>query len=242
MVKTCVVYLVREKAGLGPFLDAYQRFNAGCAHEIMLVVRVPKPVEVPELCFSHLITFSVKQRALPAFREAAESYHSDVFVFLNSWSRPLADGWLRKLVAPLERENVGAVAATASWESFRSNGDGVLNRILPEFPNPHLRTNALALRREDALRWLPRLAPMKQIEYLMESGRSSLTQKVFKERRQAVVAGRSGEWATAAGWLESGTYRSGEQEELLVADNQTDAWAAAGQPERERLRRAAWGL
>ena len=52
---------------------------------------------------------------------------------------------------------------------------------------------------------------------------------------------RAGTVHGPGGWPASRTYRAGEQEGLLIADNRTDDWDRATPAERERLARRAWG-
>jgi hypothetical protein len=111
-------------------------------------------------------------------------------------------------------------------------------RAFPAFPNAHLRTNAFLIDRELLLRL--RIAPSasKEDAYRAESGRESVTRQVQRSDRRAVLVGRRG---AAASWRGSGIYCDGEQENLLVADNQTDVYASAAPPLRRVLAAYAWG-
>ncbi|HTU96585.1 MAG TPA: hypothetical protein VMF14_12145 [Solirubrobacteraceae bacterium] len=109
------------------------------------------------------------------------------------------------------------------------------------FPSAHLRTNAFAARREllTALE-LPRIRG-KRDAYRWESGRSGFTRRVLESGGRVVVVARDGSLYDPGAWPRSLTFWSGEQENLLVADNQTEEYQAAGPPGRELLSALAWG-
>ncbi len=109
------------------------------------------------------------------------------------------------------------------------------------FPLPHLRTNAFAARREllTALD-LPRIRS-KRDAYRWESGSSGFTQRVLSSGGRVVVVGRDGSLYDPDAWDRSATFWSGDQENLLVADNQTDDYAQAAPDGRRLLSLLAWG-
>jgi hypothetical protein len=109
------------------------------------------------------------------------------------------------------------------------------------FPSPHLRTNAFAARREllEALQ-LPRIRS-KHDAYRWESGRSGFTQRVLDSGGRVVVVGRDGALYDPEQWDESATLWSADQDNLLVADNQTDDYAQSGPAVRGLLSALAWG-
>ena len=81
----------------------------------------------------------------------------------------------------------------------------------------------------------------KRDTYLLESGRRSITRQILERGLRAVVAGRDGRAYGVKDWAASRTYRSGEQDNLLVADRRTEDWLAASPRLRRRLSRDAWG-
>lgn len=111
----------------------------------------------------------------------------------------------------------------------------------PAFPNPHLRTNAFLLERTTML--AAEFGPIecKEDAYQFESGRLGLTYKVLNSGREALVVGRDGRGYPVAEWGSSRTFRSGEQPNLLVADNQTRIYAEAPPATRAELVRDSWG-
>jgi hypothetical protein len=114
-------------------------------------------------------------------------------------------------------------------------------RYFPPFPNYHVRTNAFMGSRETLAR--VRIGPvfLKLSAYLFESGRESLTNQIIRLGLRPVMVGRDGTGYEKEHWHLGNAFRQGNQENLLVADNQTDLYAGAGAEERAELSRLAWG-
>lgn len=114
-------------------------------------------------------------------------------------------------------------------------------RHFPPFPNYHLRTNAFMAPREVLLR--VRVPPIlfKLSAFLLESGRNGVTRQIASMGLKALVVDRAGRSFEAERWHLANTFRQSRQEDLLVEDNQTDAYARAARDERARLSHLAWG-
>ncbi|HEY0022656.1 MAG TPA: hypothetical protein VGB24_07085 [Longimicrobium sp.] len=113
--------------------------------------------------------------------------------------------------------------------------------VFHPFPNPHVRSNGFMLRRETMLGLRLGEVRSKMDALAFESGRGGMTRQVEAMGLQAVVVGATGEAYRPQEWHRSGTFRSGEQENLLVADNRTAQYAEADPELRALLRRMAWG-
>jgi hypothetical protein len=191
---------------------------------------------------------------LAAYGLAARALAHPRLCFLNSHSVVLADGWLAILARALDDPGTGLAGATASWESqsqwirgrarhwpyqlFRLRS---ARRDYPRFPNPHIRTTAFMIDRANVIAMNLDAARDKRDTYLLESGRRSITRQILERGLRAVVAGRDGRAYGVKDWAASRTYRSGEQDNLLVADRRTADWQAAPPRLRRRLSRDAWG-
>jgi hypothetical protein len=109
------------------------------------------------------------------------------------------------------------------------------------FPARHLRTNAFVASRELMLGMgFPRIR-RKRGAYRLESGPASFTRRVEGMHRRAVVVGCDGSVYDSERWNESLTFWQGTQQNLLVADNQTDDYTRADATGRELFSRLAWG-
>lgn len=245
-------------APLGPqalerFLASYRAHPAGVDHRLVLVFNGFRDSEhrAPwdELtgAFDHdRLDMLEPALDLACYRRAASESTARRLCFVNSYAAVLADGWLQALTGALDAPDGGMAAATGSWESTYSAAPVWLKplrrRAFSPFPNPHLRTNAFALDRELLLdlEW-PEVGTDKLAALELENGRRSLSHQVTVRGLATVVAGRDGHAYLPDQWPASATFRSGEQENLLVADNRTEQYAEADPQRRRELARFAWG-
>jgi hypothetical protein len=252
------------------FLRSYRAHPPGIAHELAIVLNGAAPelgasrgaaaltreALAAELAgVEHrLIVLEEPVLDLAAYGLAARALSHPRLCFMNSHSVVLADGWLAILARALDDPGTGLAGATASWESqsqwirgrarywpyqlARLRG---ARRDYPRFPNPHIRTTAFMIDRANAIAMNLDAAQDKRDTYLLESGRRSITRQILERGLRAVVAGRDGRAYGVKDWAASRTYRSGEQENLLVADRRTADWLTASPRLRRRLSRDAWG-
>jgi hypothetical protein len=191
---------------------------------------------------------------LAAYGQAARRLAHEKLCFLNSYSVILADGWLGLLAGAFEERDIGLVGASASWESQAEWIRGRVRhwpqqlaglprarRDYPRFPNPHIRTSTFMLDRLTLVEMGLERATDKRATYLLESGRQSITRRVQERGLRAAVVGRDGWIYDIEEWPASRTFRSGDQENLLVADNQTQDYQSSSLRRRQRLARDSWG-
>jgi len=200
---------------------------------------------------------------LGAYGQAVESSTADAYCFLNTSSEVLCDGWLAHLHNAAHTRAAGLVGATGSFESAysyqlsayhtaRRSGDALASvrywigarrrrRQFDAFPNPHIRTSGFMLRRSIAVRlqWRP---PRTRSDALRcESGRSGLSSQARALGLRNLIVGCDGRAYEQDEWASSGTFRCGEQSNLLIADNRTRQYQAGSMEERIRLAQLAWG-
>jgi hypothetical protein len=191
----------------------------------------------------------------PYLKAGREQPH-DFFVFLNSFSRILVPGWLDHLLRPMRQPGVGLVGATGSHQSPLSDSAllrrekkkllrlgryavSIRGRFAP-FPNPHVRTNAFMVPKAVLTRVRSRPILTKWSAYRFESGLESLTRQVMAAGLKPLLAGRDGEAYEPPEWPQARTFWIANQENLLVADNQTRAYEQGAPAFRERLAFFAW--
>jgi len=135
----------------------------------------------------------------------------------------------------------GTLARRAGLWGLRLAGIWRPARDIPAFPNYHVRTNAFMVARRtlDRIRFRP--LRWKLSAYKFESGNDSLTNQVLRLGLKVLVVGRDGEGYPPERWHLSNTFWQSNQENLLVADNQTEAYIAADPADRAVLSRYAWG-
>lgn len=265
-----VVHLVRQSNGLEPlreFLQSYAKHRAGEPHDLLIVFKgfgtkargpwddllAPFPHQVLEVDDAGL--------DLGAYFRAVHSFGHDYLLFLNSYSRILCDDWLTKLHEHGRRPGVGAVGAAGSWESMYTTWlddnrtAGFWKTLRPKFkartrqmyewfpplPNHHLRTNAFMAPRELLASLTVPALLTKEDTHRFESGRKGLSSQIRERGRELLVVGRDGRAYAGPEWPRSCTFRAGDQCNLLIADNQTEAYLKADDVRRRRLAMLAWG-
>ena len=267
MAALALVHLVRKSNGLPPFqrfLESYRAHDAGTAHELLIAYKgfgardvaeyeallrdVPhRPCFVPDAGFD-----------IGAYFRAVREFPHPWFAFANSFSRIRCAGWLGKLFAHAQHPGVGAAGASGSWQSLNEIVGRRQKRRSPlrqwffelkqpfirehyaPFPNPHLRTNAFCASRELLLQL--RVPPIrdKAGAHRFESGLHGFTAQIRTLGRRVIVVGCDGRAYEEAAWPDSNTFRRGEQANLLVADNQTEGYAAADARQRAWLSAVTW--
>jgi hypothetical protein len=129
-------------------------------------------------------------------------------------------------------------------------------RTLPydRFPAYHVRTNAFMISHttlaELDLHSVPRGARaqtarqrirQKHDVHLLEHGRHSITRQLQRKGLRTLVVDRDGAAYDHEHWHRSRTFWQGDQEGLLVADNQTRRYAEGDAARRRLLSAFAWG-
>ncbi len=111
----------------------------------------------------------------------------------------------------------------------------------PPFPAYHVRTNAFMLRRSTFRAMQIGAIRGRTDAYFLESGRRSITRQILGHELRALVVDRHGNFYDHTVWPHSHTFRQGDQEGLLIADNQTRAYAKGGLELRRLLSAITWG-
>jgi hypothetical protein len=111
----------------------------------------------------------------------------------------------------------------------------------PGFPNPHIRSNAFMMPREQFLELTPNDMATKDECYEFESGYTSLSRKVATRGLSNVVVGADGVVYPQQMWALSCTFRQGKQLNKLVSDNQTRDYDEMSVHRRKILEQWTWG-
>ncbi len=203
---------------------------------------------------------------LGSYFTAAQKFGDEYFCFLNSHSTILGEHWLAKMHEHITRSGVGVVSAAGNYESYYTNlrqatqpaterffahritKDYLKQRALAKaeanfdpFPNPHIRTNAFMLARETMLKLAAGPFRTKMDCYRFESGKNGLTRQLADMNLRALVVGRDGNAYEKEEWFESATFRSGEQRNLLISDNQTRHYMETDPVRKKWLAEVSWG-
>ena len=109
------------------------------------------------------------------------------------------------------------------------------------FPNYHLRTNTFMISGKDMCSLEKPNIKSKRDAYKFESGKLSLTLQIIKMGKKPLIVGKDGIGYEKELWNKSRTLWSFEQENLLVADNQTMDYQNGTKEKRRTLSLVAWG-
>jgi hypothetical protein len=195
---------------------------------------------------------------------AANRFDYDYFCFLNSFSIILDEQWLRKMYNHIVREGVGLVGATGSYQSTYTDlliSPKIQSRLLWRrmvgtillpllvlkcrrdfypYPNFHIRTNAFMIA-GDLMRNI-KVGPIlhKWDCYTFESGKKGLTHQILRKNLRALVVGKNGRAYEKEEWVNSFSFWQGDQGNLLVADNQTNAYTTGDLQTKWKYARHAW--
>jgi glycosyltransferase involved in cell wall biosynthesis len=229
-----VVYLNRavtdnEKAGRERFISAYLRFMPVTPHQLYVVNKGFSPEQLQEqyILFKDLvprfINIDDEGFDLTAYGKAALQIEEPITFFMNTHSEPLRAEWLDIVYTAFTSDDtVGLVGCTGNVETHHPFVHG-----FPEYPNYHVRSNGFMIRRVDYLNILTSRTLESKIDaYQFEAGRQSMTRMIQASGRQALVAGKKGVVSPGALWR-SGIFRSWNQGNLLVGDNQTRVYQVA---------------
>jgi len=252
------------------FLNSYRAHPAGTSHRLVILLKGFEkgiPTEVASLLNTvpHTrILCPDYGYDIGSYYYATERVRNSILLFMNSYSVILGHEWLSKMLAAFNMPKVKLVGASGSWQSKSTScyyqalapsssaleygiaklriGVSTIPRLalFPRFPNMHLRTNAFMIQREQFLLARPLLMRSKVNAYLFESGYNSLTRRVAKRGGEVVVVGRNGAVYWPEQWANSGTFWQGDQENLLIQDNQTKNYHDGGAELRRHRQWCAW--
>ncbi len=255
---------------LEQFLKSYQLHPAGFPHELIVAFKgyddpqsLQQHIELAAAVGATALLLDKDDGFdLAAYRRSAVLLQHEYIVCVNSFSEILVDGWLRLLVRALLMPGMGLVGATGSWESISGATFRGLSMhpdrtqrwnpfvflrgmkeyfLFPRFPNVHVRSNGFAIRRLDFLhlQWSGDLAEKESL-HALESGRSGFTRQIQAKGLKVAVVGADGRIYLPAEWPQSRTFRSGDQENLLLADNRTRDFSQANPEIRNWLSLTTW--
>lgn len=118
---------------------------------------------------------------------------------------------------------------------------GYKYKDFPPFPDYHLRTNAFMISRRLMLKIKHKKMKKKFDAYRFESGKNSLTNQVLRRGLNVLIIGKDRKGYEKEEWHRSGTWWQGEQDNLLIGDNQSSEYTHGDSKRRMYLSRLAWG-
>lgn len=245
MARDAVIYLCRNgdaKPAHRAFFHSYAAHAPGMDADLIVLLKGFDASATPDALteFRSGARQAVEVLRIPdegwwsinAFQHAAETLPHERVFFLTSYSRIRVDNWLRLFADTFEQTpNCGVVGATGSYEGVTG----------ADFPNIAMRTNAFMVDRKlfNSISF-GRLAT-KTDNYAFEAGPHGFTKQLVARGLKPIVVDCNGRAWGAQDWPASLTFRSGRQENLIIADNRTYQYDVADHGRRLKLARLAFG-
>ena len=184
------------------------------------------------------------------------SYNSDIAKHFEWFLKLTYPRWLRpskRLDKRIAAEINRIIGLRKSWKDTLDQFDQDIwgSRVapggpfafcsdFPEFPNPHIRSNAFMVSKS-TFEELPEPAATKHDCCRFESGPNGLSWHVLKKGLDLCVVDKFGMVHSMDEWPKIKTFRSGLQENLLVSDNQTQAYDRMTDAVKYTHRVFSWG-
>jgi len=210
-----------------------------------------------------------RDQDLTAYFWVAKRIATPYILFLNSYAELLQADWLAKYMYQASNPEVGIIGASGSWLSYYRT---VLNKnswhweqnksfaqntkkyrtllkavfywkwLFPDFPNPHIRTNAFLISRDLMLQVETKSMESKFSAYLLESGNKSITRQILAKGKRVLVIDRQGAAFAPQDWDKAKVFWISSQENLLVSDNQTAIYDQLDSIGKKEFTFNAWGI
>ncbi len=221
MILPSVIYL--ERFGNPPdlmnnFIKSITKYPAGAGFNY---VHVKKGFSKDSACGTIVEDVGY---ALNSLVKVLKDLTCEKFLFFTSYSKILSPMWLACYLDAFRRENTGIVGATGSYER-----------------NKHIRTNAFMMNSELFLELAGSGFETRDQECEFEAGNNNLTVQLQSRGLIPIVVNKLGKQWLMDDWEQSKTFRSGDQECLIVSDNRTDDYDISDDQRKEYLRKLSWG-
>lgn len=190
---------------------------------------------------------------------ACEKSKTELIIFLNTHSRPDSEGWAKKLTNPFHlHPDIGLVGASGlflsaywhfpmietqgfsrlpikrQWEIWKFQRRAKRTaREFPRTPGPIIRTNGFCIEKERFLKLELMSEVSKFSTYVFESGWKSMTRQILGQGKSVGIVGKDGIFYLPEEWRKSKSYCSGEQDNLLIKDNQTERYCKISKEDRD---------
>jgi glycosyltransferase involved in cell wall biosynthesis len=159
-------------------------------------------------------------------------------------------GWLRCVMREAARPWLGrpinskmlSAGFLKYWDEVTQPGGtwSIVRHVRP-FPNPNLRSNAFMMDRALLVDLDFRLDDTKEAALLFESGFDGLAPRLARRGLAPVLVGADGRAFDIEDWPESRTFRLGDQDNVMVTDNQVRAFTAMSAWQKVLHTRTTWG-
>jgi hypothetical protein len=166
----------------------------------------------------------------------AKQISENKVIFFNTSTEVKKNNWLAKMMMNINKKYF-IIGGSGSFETL---SPVIQNH--PIFPNPHIRTNGFLIDREFFLNITKEIEiKNKEEAWNIESGRNSLSAKIFKIDGQVCVVDKFGIGYDFERWPVSKTFRSSNQKNILFSDNRVREYANSESNYKNLLYLNTWG-
>ncbi|TXS96691.1 class I SAM-dependent methyltransferase [Parahaliea maris] len=250
------------------FVEAWSRHPPEHAHQLYFLAKGwkselqhQKLVQLAQSCDAKLLDLPDTGFDFGAYFRALPQIEEKWVCLMNSYAKPNTPGWLRLLSQSARTTGNGIAGATGSWQSLgwsplkqgsiSATAATALSNIIncanwkkfQSFPNPHLRSNGLVIEKclLEQFAKNSKFPKTKNEAFQLESGINGLSMFALDNHCKLVICGADGKEYPIEKWPFSVTFRSHEQQNLLVTDNRTHEYIASSKNRRRKLADLAWG-
>ncbi|WP_440920397.1 hypothetical protein [Candidatus Pelagibacter sp.] len=269
-MKPLVVYLAYEPLGkkyLENFLKFYKKFDSGIEHDLLICFKQFKKEKINDwkkILINKSVDFigfnddfEKNDFDIGSYFRVAEKYSDRLILFLNTYTIPVTNNWLKIYLNHYERKTIiGATGSMASLPSqffnFFFNQHTKLQQIIwglkhlihvQLFPNPHIRTTAFFLDAKDflSLKYNKEKFTKKIETNYFESGRNGISNQLIKRGFKLLIINSDNNKFNINDWKKSETYCLGNQSKLIFKDNRTEEYENADYFEKNKRIKFCWG-
>lgn len=263
--KILVCYLITKfdnEDTLLTFLKNYRNFTSGYPHELLICFKLFNNEKLK--IFRRLLTninytefideYFENDFDLGSYSRVALKYSSRHIFFLNSYSYPICDDWLKIIIKNYDENSI--LATSASYESLLSSVK--LKKIYKifhylikliqykkffyPFPNPHIRTTGFLIKGSEYSKFMNnKLIKSKIDAWKIESGKYSLTNYFKSLNYNIFVINSDGKKFLEKDWKKSQTYNYSDQNKSIISDRHIRKYHNLNTIEKLKFQDDTWG-
>ncbi len=266
--KPLVAYIAYEPLGINylkVFLKYYEKFDSGHDHDLLIcfkqfksknnIIDWEKNIKIKYLKFDD--SNNLNDFDIGSYFRIAKKYSNRHILFLNTYTRPNTDNWLKIFINNYNKKIVlGATGSLSSLPSlffnffFKQHSKiqqikwGIKHLLhVKLFPNAHLRTTGFFIQAEDLLTLnFDTNKFTKKIETnYFEGGRNGLSNRLIRKGYKLKLVNSDNKSFDISDWKFSQTFYLGNQEKLIFRDNMTDDYNNSNLEEQKKRALYAWG-
>jgi len=252
------------------FIKSYKKYKPNLDHELIIIFKgcreylIKKRMAFLKYYKINTVIKIYKDigKDIYTYYKIANEIDYKYLLFFNSHSEIMQKNWLNFLYSYIQLNQVSLVGCSASFGTpiiINKNGSGKNNfyKILKNFyhklrnlfllkyfkvfPNFHIRTNGFIIEKDILLKITHKNLKKKINCHIFEHGKNSLTNQILNLNRKVIVVDKMGKFYDQDNISQSKIFWGSRQNDILVADNQTNLYAKSSAKRKNELRFYAWG-